>query len=210
MVFPSVDDWIEQHRTGLDCEKNFALEGFLRFLSWFKVVDLQDAAMMIDDFHHEVLFNHAIFHTQKFIQFKDALQQHMEISANPIEEQIQRVLPQLCVQMQSNNIALKDHIVNAINASSQHLTQQILGTQQHVQQSMHSLRSAITTSLINAINTFNDMHSLGDGSLGEANNNMGSIDDVSDSLIPPQMEQIPPFEQILSPSVNTVPEVLME
>jgi hypothetical protein len=104
MVFPSVDDWIERHRTGLDCEKNFALEGFLRFLSWFKVVDLQDAAMMIDDFHHEVLFNHAIFHTQKFIQFKDALQQHMEISANPIEEQIQRVLSQLCVQMQSNTL----------------------------------------------------------------------------------------------------------
>jgi len=210
MVFPSVDEWIERHRTGLDCEKNFALDGFLRLLSWFKVVVLQDAAVMIDDFHHEVLFNHAIFHTQEFIQFKDALQQHMEISANPIEEQIQRVLPQLCVQMQSNNIALKDHIVNAINASSQHLTQQILGTQQHVQHSMHSLRSAITTSLINAINTFNDMHSLDDGSLGEANNNMGSIDDVSDSLIPPQMEQIPPFEQILSPSVNTVPEVLME
>ncbi len=82
--------------------------------------------------------------------------------------------------------------------------------QQHVQRSMHSLQSAITASLTNAINTFNDMHSLGDGSLGEANNNMGSIDDVSDSLIPPQMEQIPPFQQILSPSVNTVPEVLME
>jgi hypothetical protein len=70
----------------------------------FKVVVLQDAAMMIDDFHHEVLFNHAIFHTQKFIQFKDALQQHMEISANPIEEQMQRVLLQLCVQMQSNTL----------------------------------------------------------------------------------------------------------
>jgi len=61
--------------------------------------------------------------------------------------------------------------VNAINASSQHLMQQILGMQPHVQQSMHSLQSAITTSLTNAINTFNDMHSLGNGSLGEANKN---------------------------------------
>jgi hypothetical protein len=39
---------------------------------------------------------------------------------------------------------------------------------------------------------------------------MGSADDVSEALMPPQMVKIPPFEDILSPSVNNVPEVLME
>jgi hypothetical protein len=68
-IFPDLDQWMYRHKEGIDCEKNFALEGYLHLLSWLRIVILQDAAVLIDIFHHHVVFNYPIFHSQDFLDY---------------------------------------------------------------------------------------------------------------------------------------------
>jgi hypothetical protein len=56
MIFPHLDEWITRHSTGDGCDRNFALSGFFRLLSWLRVVILQDAAVLMDSYPHEVIF----------------------------------------------------------------------------------------------------------------------------------------------------------
>ncbi len=72
-IFPALDEWKIQHKEGNNCQKNYALDGNLRLLSWLRIVILQDAAVMIDNYQPNVVFKHTFFSSQEFMSYKHAL-----------------------------------------------------------------------------------------------------------------------------------------
>jgi hypothetical protein len=93
-IFPWLEEWERRHREHIDCEPNIALIGFLRMIRYFRDVILQDAAVMIDDHPHPV-WNHPIFKSTDFKNYKEALQQAMSTTINPLKSTIQSLMPEL-------------------------------------------------------------------------------------------------------------------
>jgi hypothetical protein len=87
-IFPTIDDWHWKLKNGVDVEHNFALDGYLRMLFFFRKVIIQDAAVMIDN-HPHIIFQHPLFSTDDFLSYKDTLNHHVRTTQNPIHQEIQ-------------------------------------------------------------------------------------------------------------------------
>jgi hypothetical protein len=218
-IFPEVDEWKVRHKEGVNCQKNFALDGYLRLLSWLRIVILQDAAVMIDNYHPSIVFNHPFFSSEEFISYKLALKQNLETQANPIEQEIQRVLPELCRQIHNNSNSLKDHLLAAISTSTTQLSQKLQNTENKLQFCVCNLHSAITSCLDNALTTFQQLPTVptvtteqfseGQGTGSEMNPNVTELN-ITGLDINEENTRMPSFESVISSSVTTVPEVLQE
>jgi hypothetical protein len=51
--------------------------------------------------------------------------QHIAVAQNPIHQEIQRVLPELCRQITVNNEALRSQLLDAVNSSTSKLITKI-------------------------------------------------------------------------------------
>jgi hypothetical protein len=215
-IFPEVDEWKVRHKEGNNCQKNFALDGYLRLLSWLRIVILQDAAVMMDTYFPSIVFHHPIFSSAEFISYKLALKEQIETQQNPIEQEIQRVLPELCRQIHCNSNSLKDHLLAAIQTSTNKLSHKLQNTENKLQFCVCNLHSAITSCLGNALTTFQHLPAVTTEQLPEENetssdmiDNFTEININEENTTMPSFE-MPSFESVISSSVTTVPEVLME
>ena len=217
MIFPQLDNWIIRHRDGDECDTNFALNGYLRLLSWFRIVILQDAAMMIDSYEHDILFSHAIFSNPEFLSYKYSLQERVRLQQNPLEKQIQRVLPELCRQITNNNNTLKDQIIKTMLNCTEDMKSQLRSTEQNINVTVHRIQTAITACLDNALTTFQELPDTIDT---EANHVLDSVheqrrmegDSEAQEYVtqPEEIDQVPLFGDIISSATTTIPEILME
>lgn len=98
---------------------------------------LQDAAMMIDSYEHDILFSHAIFSNPEFLSYKYSLQERVRLQQNPLEKQIQRVLPELCRQITNNNNKLKDQIIKTMLNCTEEMKSQLHSTEQNINVTVH-------------------------------------------------------------------------
>ncbi len=119
-IFPTIDDWHWKLKNGVDVEHNFALDGYLRMLFFFCEVIIQDAAVMIDH-HPNIIFQHPLFSTDDFLNYKDTLNHQVRTTINPIHQEIKCVMPELCRQIAASNESMTSNIVNAINNAMQEL-----------------------------------------------------------------------------------------
>ena len=219
-IFPELDQWKYRHKEGINCEKNFAVDGYLRLLSWLRIVLLQDAAVLNESYHQHVIFQHPIFHSQEFLDYKSALQQQLDTMESPLEQQIQRVLPELCRQITSNNNSLKEHLLNAINTTAAQVSEKVEHTEKNLQYCVNRIQLAITECLNNALNTFQELPNATTTTTPTITytteeNESAPMDTDSRNVMQncnTNEENIlmPTFGEVISHSISTVPEVLME
>ena len=178
---------------------------------------LQDVAVMIDNSTHPV-FNHPIFSSVEFMEFKKSLLENLATQQSPIDIEIQRVIPQLCRQISINNEALKDHIINAVNNAVLQISHKVGKSELELRSSLSSLRSALTSCLSNAVNTLEQIETVG---ISPANECMDDcVDNVAQETLNvevptaaatlPVSNMMPSFNNVISSAVSTVPEVLLE
>ncbi len=135
----------------------------------------------------------------------------METQPNPIEQEIQRVLPELCHQIHSNNNSLKDHRLAAIRTFTNKLSQKLQTTEHKLQFCVCNLHSAITSCLSNALTTFQQLPAVTTDQLSEDHGTgLEIITNVTENNINEETTRMPSFESVISSSDTTVPEVLME
>jgi len=155
-VFPAIDEWHYRLKHGDGVEHNFALEGYLRLLFFFREVILQDAAVLVEHYSHPVL-NHPIFSTEEFISYKEELRTQMTTVQNPIHHEIQRVMPELCHQISVSNEALTTNIISAISQSTKTVTQTIEGRAQETDAKLTNFKTVLTSSLKHMVSALEDV-----------------------------------------------------
>ena len=219
-VFPELDHWKYRHTEGINCDKKFAVDGYLRLLSWLRIVLLQDAVVLNDSYRQHVIFQHPIFHSQEFLDYKSALQQQLDTMESPLEQQIQRVLPELCRQITSNNNSLKEHLLNAINTTAAQVSEKVEHTEKNLQYCVNRIQLAITECLNNALNTFQELPNATTATTPiityttEENESAAMDTDTRNVMQHCNTNEgnivMPTFGEVISHSISTVPEVLME
>lgn len=155
-IFPELDEWIERHTEGIDCDRNFALNGYFRLLKWLRVVIIQDAAVLIiNGVEHNILFNHSIFKSNEFLAFMAQVQEVLETQANPLHKEIERVLPELCRQINNNTNILKDQIISTVIKCSDNIQQQLqtelTASHRNIGCVVKRLQDAVSTCLQDAV-----------------------------------------------------------
>jgi uncharacterized protein YqgQ len=58
-------------------------------------VIIQDAVVLMDEYLHS-LFQDPLFSRHDFVSYKQSLNEHMVVAQNPINMEIQRIMPELC------------------------------------------------------------------------------------------------------------------
>jgi len=226
-IFPELEEWERRHIDGDDCEPNFALRGFLRMLRFLRDVILQDAAVLMDDYPH-IVFDHPIFSSAEFLTFKGIMKEVIATTVHPVSHDIQRVMPELCRQIATGNECLMENLINAIRSASNAISNKVDKNQLELQVSVNSLRRALTTSLSNAVTTFEQLNvrelndttvngtvhtsldttmydaTINDNVPAAINTTMPSLQEVPNAAVPPH------FHDVISASVTTVPDVLTE
>lgn len=210
-VFPQLDEWQRRHLDEDSCQQNFALDGFLRLLTYFREVIIQDVAVMMDNGMHPV-FNHPLFSSDEFMEFKNSLYETTASQQNPIDMDIERVIPQLCRQIAINNEALKDHIINAVNKAALQMSQKFDKSDLELRSSLNCLRTALTSCLSNAVNTLEQIQPvvLTPDSTDTVTQTTHYVDVATTAPSLPVSPVVPSFNDVISTAVNTVPEVLLE
>jgi len=54
LVFPKLDEWYYRFKQGDGVDHNYALDGFLRLLFFFREFILQDSVLLMDEYPHTV------------------------------------------------------------------------------------------------------------------------------------------------------------
>lgn len=70
LVFPWVDHWYNRHLSGSVDQTSGSADSFLQLIKCFKTTLLQDAAVMVDITPNHPIWNHEIFHSPLFLEFK--------------------------------------------------------------------------------------------------------------------------------------------
>lgn len=68
-VFPQVDEWVGKLLSG-EVGDDASARGFLQLLKTMRITFLQDAVLIMKDFPHHRIFQHALFKDPLFISFK--------------------------------------------------------------------------------------------------------------------------------------------
>ncbi len=104
-IFPWLSSWND-----VEYEKTLAVEGFLNLLTYFRIIILQDAAVLIDKFHENQLFQHEIFQLQEFKDFKRSLEASIQERGNPAEIRMQQAMPDMLNHINTLGQSLGDKI----------------------------------------------------------------------------------------------------
>jgi len=211
-IFPKLDYWFHKFKTGDGVDHNYALDGYFRLLFFFREVIIQDAVVLIDDYSH-TLFQDPVFSSGSFLSYKESLLQHIAVAQNPIHQEIQRVLPELCRQITVNNEALRSQLLDAVNSSTSKLITKIEDGSVEVQSTISNLRLSLSKSLSTVVKALEKEATM-------THNDSGSTIVESDTALDtshverdePDLTKLgmPNFETIIACSTCSVPEVLIE
>jgi hypothetical protein len=224
LVFPSIDEWQWRLKNSAGVQPNFALDGYLRMLFFFREVIIQDAAIMMDEYPHPV-FHHAIFCSPEFLSYKQCLLHQISVMDNPIHQEIQRVLPELCHQIAVNNEALTANLVDVVNQATTHLSDKITSNKVEVLATLSNMKHALSTTLTSIAQSLDECSPLElptpvelptivqDTSI--LNHNVGPHQVVETSEednmnLNPSNVQMPQFHEVMSSSTTTVTGLLIE
>ena len=88
---------LRRHRPGADAsvQADLAGKGFLGLLLQLRRVLIQDAAVMYDKKPDHFLFQHPIFRSQAFHDYRTALLEQMSVHVDPIANQVRTAMPLL-------------------------------------------------------------------------------------------------------------------
>jgi hypothetical protein len=221
-VCPTIDEWQNRLKHGDGVEHNYSLEGHLRLLFFLREVILQDAAVLVDEYSHPVL-NHPLFSSNNFLAYKEELRRQMSIVQNPIHQEIQHVMPELCHQISVSNEALTTNIIAAITDSTNTLLEKIKGRGEETDVKLNNFKEVLTSLLKHMVNALEETPPTGEPSIsqspltGRDHHNVDDQDTVTihniavQELVGGGPNNLPPlFEHVVSHSISTVPEVLQE
>jgi hypothetical protein len=108
LVFPQVEHWLtRQHEN--TAEQNIAAGGFLLLLKTMRAIVLQDAVALQQFFPDHFLFQHPIFQTSLFNQFKTQLEPIINDIEEPETIRLHRVIPDLMGHLDSRFEQLEVH-----------------------------------------------------------------------------------------------------
>jgi hypothetical protein len=105
-IFPWLSSWSDE----IEYEKTLAVDGFINLLKYFRIVILQDAAILVDNFPDNQLFKHDIFQCQDFKDFKASLLASIEERGNPSETRIQQAMPDMLNHINTLGQSLGDKL----------------------------------------------------------------------------------------------------
>ena len=106
---------------------------------------------------------------------------------------------------------MKDHLLAAISTCTDQLSQKLQKTEHKLQFCVCNLHSAITSCLGNALTTFQQLPTAATELLQEEHGAESEmITDVTENKENDEHTRMPSFDSVISSSVTTVPEVLME
>ncbi len=187
------------------------------------MVILQDAAVLVDHYSHPVL-NHPIFSSEEFMTYKDELITQMSTVQNPIHHEIERVMPELCRQISVSNEALTTNIISAISQSTKTVTQTIEGRAQETDAKLTNFKTVLTSSLKHMVSALEDVPICTSNTptsisqcpiasqdqISMENDNTYSNKGMQDMAEQGHEDTPPLFDNVISHSIATVPEVLQE
>src|ERR1700730_18520918 len=93
-IFPQVDEW-EQKVQVATRSPGIATASFLQVMRFLKTVILQDSLLLSQKFPSSALWQHPVFLSAEYQQFRAQSQRALEEIQNPFSVQLQAVLPQV-------------------------------------------------------------------------------------------------------------------
>jgi hypothetical protein len=170
------------------------------------------------------VLNHPIFSTEEFISYKEELRTQMTTVQNPIHHEIQRVMPELCRQISVSNEALTTNIISAISQSTKTVTQTIEGRAQETDAKLTNFKTVLTSSLKHMVSALEDVPICTSNTptsisqcpiasqdqISIEHDNPYSNQGLQDMAEQGHEDTPPLFDNVISNSIATVPEVLEE
>lgn len=125
-IFPTADQLLENVIRGAGCERNLAARGFLELIIYLRRVILQDAAVLIDTYASCSVWQHPVFTSQSFREFKASLISKMETTPSPTELLLQQSLPIISAQLKTlhNSLAMEMKGVLDVVRETQQISKQ--------------------------------------------------------------------------------------
>lgn len=99
-IFPEVDRWLSFVESRRD-RADLAAQGFLRLVSYLKIVFLQDSAILMQTFPNHPLWRLPVFVTSEYAAFAHEVRQHNASIETPMDVQIRQALPLVADQLVS-------------------------------------------------------------------------------------------------------------
>ena len=139
----------------------------------------------------------------------------MAVAQNPIHHEIQRILPELCRQITINNEALQSQLADSINSCMTKLSSKMDDGVVKVKSAVTNLQGALSKSFstvakalqnenTNLITVVDGIHPCD----SSTSTKISLPDDTN--VITMVQNKMPSFENVMSCSTDTVPEVLLE
>ena len=166
---------------------------------------------MIDDHPHPV-WNHPIFKSTDFKNYKEALQQAMSTTINPLTSTIQSLMPELCRQITTRDQELNAKVVSIVRSSADLVCKKIEDNHNSSIVHMHRIRDAVANLLRNSAN---QVESVDQESRQEELPESAAINNVGLPLsVQPTAtvtdQDMPSFEFVVSEAISSVQELLTE
>jgi hypothetical protein len=213
-VFSKLDYWFHWFKSGDGVDHNYALDGFFCLLFFFREIIIQDAVVLMDKYSHS-LFQDPLFYRHDFVSYKQCLNEHMKVAHNPINMEIQRVMPKLCRQIAVNNDALwRSQLLDAVNNCTSKVFMKIEDGSVEVKSAISNLRISLSKSLSTVAKALEKEATLSMIDCEpfivlerDTHIEMSHIEDDDSSG---NQNEIPLFENVMPCSTTTLPEILLE
>jgi hypothetical protein len=139
----------------------------------------------------------------------------MAVAQNPIHHEIQRILPELCRQITINNEALQSQLADSINSCMTKLSSKMDDGVVKVKSAVTNLQGALSKSFSTVAKALQNENTnllpVVDGihPCDSSTSTKISLPDDT-NVITMVQNKMPSFENVMSCSTDTVPEVLLE
>jgi hypothetical protein len=143
----------------------------------------------------------------------------MSVAENPIEQEMQRIMPALCRQIGVNSDGLASCLVNAVENATALLSTKMDHNNVEVLAAVKSVRASLSQTFLEVARSLDDSPQESppniQGNVGVKDKNSGASSDhgsigkeTAEEASP--TDEMPLFDYIISCSVATVPDVLTE
>jgi hypothetical protein len=212
-VFPKLDYWFHRFKNGDGVDHNNALDGFFCLLFFFREVIIQDAVVLMDKYSHS-LFQDPLFYRHDFVSYKQCLNEHMEVAQNPINMEIQRVMPELCRQITVNNEALRSQLLDAVNNCTSKVFTKIEDGSVEVKSAISNLQLSLSKTLSTIAKALEKEATLSmidcEPSIVLERDTHIDMSHIKDDDTSGNQKEMPSFENVMACSTSTVLDILLE
>ena len=99
---------------------NSSGNNFFEMIEYFKTIILQDAAVLLEDeeYQNHILFQHEIFKSQEFINYKSELLKCMKETSTPQSVMLSQCVPVISQQLgdvRSDTVVLREQVASLTN-----------------------------------------------------------------------------------------------